>query len=387
VKGKACFLTVFLALIMLEGVVQSASGNFHYSRPTITVVSPTTDVVYDYGSKIPLNVQVEMHPSGIPGLGPEELAEVRYSVDGQPELNASVKSEAMDYSKGYGCGYANATISGLAKGAHKLFIRGHTNLGNFSSEAVSFNRTVYFVVDSVSPAIEVISPLPTTYNSITVPVKFRSQNSLTWVGYSLDQKMVVDCLEGANMTYLQNGAHSLRVYGTDGGGNVYASKSVVFYVNGKKPPVVTWDVEKMVYDRQFLPSDYENMTYWHLVFHVNEPTSWTGYSINGGANQTLEANGYLRLTYGTYTIVVYAADLCGNKGASAPYTFTVGPGEAGSAYHSPSPHKNSTSTLPTEASDSASQEPIPWFPVAAVSVVVVVVVAVAAVVYLKKRRR
>src|SRR5512135_546447 len=60
------------------------------------------------------------------------------------------------------------------------------------------------------------------------------------------------------------------------------------------------------------------MTYWHLVFYVNEPTSWTGCSINGGANQTIERNPTLRFAYGTYTIIVYAADLCGNKGASAP---------------------------------------------------------------------
>jgi hypothetical protein len=211
--------------------------------------------------------------------------------------------------------------------------------------------------------------------------------------------MVVDCLEGANMTYLQNGAHSLRVYGTDGSGNVYASQSVVFYVNGKKPPVVTWDIEKMVHDRQFLPSDYENMTWWHLVFYVTEPTSWTGCSINGGANQTVEGNATLHFAYGTYTIVVYAADLCGNKGASAPYTFTLGPGEAGTAYASPSPNlnsastqtpasaDNSTSTLPTKTSEPTPQEPFPWLPVAIVSVAVVAVVAVVALVYWKKRKR
>ena len=384
-------------MVLLGILSQSVLANFKYYKPSVTVISPVTDVVYDYGSRIPLTVQVEMFPSGIPNLGREELAEVRYSIDGQPENNASIRNEAD--SRGYGMlGYANATILGLSKGAHRLFIRGHTSLGNFSSEVVSFNRTIYFVVDSVSATIEVISPQQTTYNSITVSVKFKSYKSLSWAGYSLDQKMVVDCLDGANITYLQNGAHSLRVYGTDGSGNVYASKSIVFSINGKNPPIVTLDIEKIVYDRQFLPSDYENMTYWHLVFHVNEPTSWTGCSINGDANQTVEGNATLRLAYGKYTIVVYAADLCGNKGASAPYTFTLGPGEAGSAYTSPSSNRNSTSTqtpayaenststLPTESSEPVSQEPFPWLPVTAASVAVAAAVALTAVIYTRKYR-
>ncbi len=341
-----------------------------------------------------------MHHSSIPNLGVEELAEVRYSIDGQPENSASIKNEVDSRGFVYGMyGYANATIVGISRGAHKLFIRGHTSLGNFSSEAVSFNRTIYFIVDSVFPVITVVSPQHTTYNSITVSVKFNSYKPLTWAGYSLDQKMVVDCPSGVNITYLQNGAHSLRVYGTDGIGNVYASNSIVFSINGKNPPVVTLDIEKMVYDRQFLPSDYENMTYWHLVFHVNEPTSWTGCSINGGANQTIERNPTLRLAYGQYTIVVYAADLCGNKGASAPYTFTLAPGEAGSAYASTSPNQNSssaqtptsadnsTSILPTKTLDPAVQEPFPTLQVIAVSVAVAAVLAVAALVYLKKRKR
>lgn len=371
---------------------RSALANFKYYKPSVTVVSPVTDMVYEYNSKIPLVVKVEMHHSSIPNLGVEELAEVRYSIDGQPENNASIENEMDSRGSIYGMyGYANATILGLSRGPHKLFIRGHTSLGDFSSEAVSFNRTVYFIVGTVSPSIEVLSPQPTTYYSITVSVKFRSYRALAWAGYSLDQKMVVDCLDGANITYLQNGAHSLRVYGMDSNGNVYASQSIAFSINGKNPPVINWDIEKMLYDRQRLPSDYENMTYWHLVFYVNEPTSWTGCSINGGANQTIERNPTLRFAYGTYTIIIYAADLCGNKGASVPYSFTVGPGEAGSAYTSPRPNQNSgskqensTSTLPNESSAPASAE-FPWLPVAAVAVAVAVV-ALAIVVYLKKRK-
>jgi len=337
-------------------------------------------MVYDYNSKIPLAVKVEMHPSGFPNLGAEELAEVRYSIDGQPENNASIKNEVN--SKGYGMdGYADATLSGLSKGAHRLFVRGHTSFGNFSSQAVSFNRTICFIVDTVSAAIEVVSPQQTTYNSITVSVKFKSYKPLVWAGYSLDQKMVVDCLNGANITYLSNGVHSLRIYGTDSSGNTYASQSAVFLINGKSPPVVTLDIEKMVNDRPFVPPDVKNETWWHLVFHVNEPTSWLGYSVDWGANETIGGNTYLHLSYGQHTVIVYAADLCGNIGASTPYTFTVGPGEAGSVY---SPIENSTSTAELETSE-PEQETFPWLHVVAI-VSVAALVAASVVVYLKKRK-
>jgi len=199
-----------------------ASANFTYHKSTVTVISPVTDMVYNYNSEIPLTIKVDMYPSGIPGLGAEELAEVRYSIDGQPEKNASITNEVNP--QGYGTsGYASAKILGLSKGAHELFVRGHTSYGNFSSQVASFNRTIYFIVDSVSATIDVISPQQTTYNSTSVSLSFRSSDSLTWAGYSLDKKMISDCNDNTTIYYLSNGAHSLRIYGTDGIGNVIDS--------------------------------------------------------------------------------------------------------------------------------------------------------------------
>ena len=112
-----------------------------------------------------------------------------------------------------------------------------------------------------------------------------------------------------------------------------------------RSPVVIVDVEAIVNTRKFLPSDFQDKTYWPLIFHVREPTSWMGYSMDGGVNQTIEGNITLRLSYGSHTIIVYAKDVCGNGGASTPYTFVLGRGEAGSAYASPT----------------ATQRPLPEF--------------------------
>jgi hypothetical protein len=325
-----------------------ASANFSYTTPTVTVISPVTDRIYDYNSNIALSVKVEMYPHGVINLGAEELAEVRYSIDGQAENRVAINNEVPR--SRYCTGYANATISGLSGGIHKLFIRGHTNFGDFSSPSVSFNRTIYFIVGAVSATIEVISPQQTTYNSNTVSLEFESHKSLTWAGYSLDQKVVVDCPDNTNITSLSNGTHSLRVYGADGNGNIYASQSVVFFIDDKEPPVVTLDIDKIVNNSKLFAFDFNQSTWWHLVFYVNEPTYWMGYSIDGGVKQTIEGNTTLRFSYGRYTIVVYAADFCGNIGASTPYTFTLAPEGAESAYTSPNPSLNSTS-IPTDSND------------------------------------
>lgn len=73
---------------------------------------------------------------------------------------------------------------------------------------------------------------------------------------------------------------------------------------------------------------YYTLTSWSipLKFTVNEPTSWCGYSLDGGANKTLEncANtGLSNLKTGSHTIIVYAKDIVGNEGSSNPVSFSV----------------------------------------------------------------
>jgi hypothetical protein len=349
-----CILMPLIPLLFLP-FVEFASANFDYHAPIVTVISPVTDMVYDDQSSISLSVKVEMHNWDM--TNSEELAEVKYSLDGQLDVAATIKNEIKEQGNGIE-GFATATISGMAKGAHALFIHGQTTFSKYSSVPTSFSRTVYFVVGTVTPTIQIVSPQQTAYNSITVQLEYKSDKPLTWAGYSLDQNMVVACLDNATLTNLSNGVHSVRIYGTDSAGKVYTSKEIVFSVNGKNPPVVTIDVEAIVNARKYLPSDFHNRTYWHLVFHVNEPTSWMGYSIDGGAIQTIDGNKTLSFSYGSYTIIVYAADLCGNIGASNPHAFTLAAGEAGSAYASPTAPPTSQPELTSEPSPSNNLFPM-----------------------------
>jgi hypothetical protein len=61
-----------------------------------------------------------------------------------------------------------------------------------------------------------------------------------------------------------------------------------------------------------------------LTFTVNEPTSWTRYSIDGKAEVAISGKTTLpQLPDGSHSIVVYASDLAGNNGSSEVTYFTV----------------------------------------------------------------
>jgi hypothetical protein len=72
----------------------------------------------------------------------------------------------------------------------------------------------------------------------------------------------------------------------------------------------------------------ENQTYngssVSLVFTVNKPVNWTGYSLDGEANVTITGNTTLsELANGLHNITVYARDEFENTGASETISFSV----------------------------------------------------------------
>jgi len=61
-----------------------------------------------------------------------------------------------------------------------------------------------------------------------------------------------------------------------------------------------------------------------LVFTVNKPVNWMGYSLDGQDNLTVAGNATLSgLTNGVHNITVYAKDTFGNVGASETVSFSV----------------------------------------------------------------
>jgi hypothetical protein len=98
-----------------------------------------------------------------------------------------------------------------------------------------------------------------------------------------------------------------------------------------------------------------------IVFTVNKPLNWTGYSLNEEGNVTVTGNFTLiSLPNGIHNVTVYANDTLGNMGVSETIIFTV-------------------------AVPELVPEPFPVVPVAAASIAVVVAVGAGLLVYFKKR--
>jgi hypothetical protein len=105
-----------------------------------------------------------------------------------------------------------------------------------------------------------------TYDSTTVQLQFKSDKTLSWAAYSLDQNIVVSTQTGASITNLSNGAHTLRVYGNDSSGKSCASTEISFTINGKKPSIVTIDAAAIAKTRPYLPSDFQGKLGGSLFF-------------------------------------------------------------------------------------------------------------------------
>jgi parallel beta-helix repeat protein len=93
------------------------------------------------------------------------------------------------------------------------------------------------------------------------------------------------------------------------------------------------------------------------IFSSNKALNWTGYSLDGQENVTINGNTTLiGLSSGQHSIIVYANDTFGNMGASESVSFTIA-------------------------------QPFPTDTIIAISVAIAVIVVVGFLVYLKKHRR
>jgi hypothetical protein len=366
-----------------------ASANFEpYPTPAITSISPSPNKAYSQ-STIPLNVKVELGRFS-PSPSIEQLAWLNYSVDGQPEVNASITNQ---YNSSTVDAFATGTLSNLADGAHSLYLHGQTTFANYPSlPETTFSQTVYFIVDTVAPTIHVSSPQPKTYTSTTVPLVFSSDKHLVWTGYGLDQNPVVTATTGTNLTSLSAGAHTVRVYGNDSAGDTCASQEVSFTLRDLEAPLVILDSASIVnlsYGHPVVPN--MNTTLLPVIFEVNEPISWVTYSLDGAANVTIQGNNTIsQVRFGNHSLIVYASDPSGNVGASQLCGFNIGIETRTSALFNVT---KTTAIAPPTSQPSATanppqaNQPYPsTLPIIATFVIVAVIVIVIGSFYTRKRK-
>ena len=136
----------------------------------------------------------------------------------------------------------NTTLTELSDGIHIVTVYANDTAGNTGS-----SETVYFTVDTVSPAIEILSPENKTYDMTDIPLTFTVDESVLWMAYSLDGQANVTITGNTTLYISSEGSHSLIVYARDTAENTGASEIICFSIKTEKAePFPTWIVAPIV---------------------------------------------------------------------------------------------------------------------------------------------
>ena len=124
--------------------------------------------------------------------------------------------------------------------------------------------------------------------------------------------------------FLSDDTHAIRkewVNYTFVPGGIFTSMNRLTMLNIYKAPPEEIPPEITIMSPANATYDVTNVS---LIFTVNEPTSWIGYSLDGAANVTITGNTTLiGLSFGSHSIIVYANDTAGNMGVSNMVYFTI----------------------------------------------------------------
>jgi len=173
---------------------------------------------------------------------------------------------------------------------------------------------VSFSVDTIAPAVSVLSPEDTTYAASDVALTFTVDEPASWMGYSLDGSASVTVTENTTLTSLSDGAHSVVVYASDIAGNIGSSDIAYFTVDASPPSISILSPENKTYDTTDIP----------LTFTVDESVAWMAYSLDGQTNvTTIEDTTLTGLSDGSHSLIVYGRDTAGNTGVSETIYFSI----------------------------------------------------------------
>ncbi len=84
--------------------------------------------------------------------------------------------------------------------------------------------------DGATLAITVISPVNKTYATSSIPLEFSSSESLSWMGYRLDNGGIIEVAGNTTISGLSLGSHNLTVYTKNSIGNTAASEMIYFTI-------------------------------------------------------------------------------------------------------------------------------------------------------------
>ena len=219
---------------------------------------------------------------------------------------------------------------------------------------LSLSAKANFVFPPANPEITIVSPTNSTYNMATLSLKVtfdtyktgypggpdsdktrlftyaldgETQKNITITRFSVAMNPGYDVFfEGSErLPELAEGQHNLTVRVVF----VYDNPSEEYIVGG----IYTESESTVCFRIDLVPQNVsvlkpENITYTPtdvpLLFFVDEPASWIGYSLDEQENVTVTGNTTLpELLVGQHTLMFYANDAAGNPADAKTVTFSV----------------------------------------------------------------
>jgi len=291
--GSRC-LTIWLLLnltlglflsINLVGLVKVNADDNDVAAPVVTIISPE-NTTYSTTS-VDLNFTVNEATSGF-----------LYNLDGVGNVSIS----------------GNVTLNGLFEGSHNVVVYANDTALNTGK-----SDTVYFFVDTTPPTIIVSSPTSSIYSTLSIPLTFSVNETVSWMGYSLDGQNNITISGNTTILGLSENLHDLVVYANDTVGNMGVSSTVNFAV--QLPPVDTTPPTIIITSPQETTYSKSEVD---LTFTINEPVSWIAYSRDDGETVTINGNTVLSgFSDGEHKIKIFAKDNAGNTGISNTISFKV----------------------------------------------------------------
>ncbi|WGM90588.1 MAG: Ig-like domain-containing protein [Candidatus Bathyarchaeum tardum] len=259
------------------------------TEPIISIISPTNRV---YSTKI-IDLDFSVN---------EEVSWIGYSLDGK-------SNQTID---------GNITLPELSEGVHTIVVFATDLAENTGkSDTIAFEVSLP-LPDKEPPTITILSPTSTTYPTNDVELIFTINEKVSVIEYSLDGAENQQISGNTTLKSLSEGHHKIVVYATDLAGNTGKSNPINFNISiappDTEPPTITILSPAST---TYFTNDVD------LTFTVDEQVSWTGYSLDGTANQTSGNTTLSSLSDGVHTIVVYATDLAENTGKSSIIYFVV----------------------------------------------------------------
>jgi hypothetical protein len=123
--------------------------------------------------------------------------------------------------------------------------------------------------------------------------------------------------------YLSTDFHSSNFIFSDSGARTVSEYRLL--QKGLQLDTLPPEIEIISPKSQIYPATvwYCGLDAFSLIFNVNEPVSWIGYSLDGKNNVTINENVTIDTVIGSHYVTIYANDTSGNMGASETITFTI----------------------------------------------------------------